>query len=137
MKFKNILSLSVKNIFLKKSAYLKVVAGFFFAFLVIFIVLFYSGSLSTAYDDYRDVKADKLVYNVYGALDEEEEKEIRAFPQVKSIFSYSRLGLYKNEKQIAIGGNQYIIDNENYSVYVFYTSPLKRARGCEPMPYSA
>lgn len=116
MKFKNILSLSIKNIFLKKFAYLKVVAGFFFAFLVIFIVLFYSGSLSTAYDDYRDVKADDLIYNIHGALSDEEEKEIRAFPQVKSIHSYSELGLYKNEKQIIIGGYGYTID-DNESVY--------------------
>ena len=118
MKFKSILNLSIKNIFLKKSAYLKVVAGFFFAFLIIFIVLFYAGSLSTAYDDYRDFKADQLVYDIHGAVNEEEEKEIRSFPQVKSIYSYRDLSLvYDSEKEITIDGTNHIIDDENKTVH--------------------
>ncbi len=121
MKFGCVLSLSVKNIFLKKSAYLKAVAGFFFAFLIIFTVLFYSGSLNTAYNDYLNVNASYLVYNVNGGLTKEQEQEIRAFPQVKSIYSYSEVySVYDSETEVTIGGRKHVIGREEYSFYGGY-----------------
>lgn len=115
MKFKSVLSLALKNIFLKKSAYLKVLAGFFFAFLIIFVVLFYSGSLNIAYDDYLNVNADYLVYNVYGKLTAEQEAEIRSFPQVKSVYSYSTQSFVSDrEINVTIGESSYPIESKQY-----------------------
>lgn len=116
MKVKSILSLSVKNIFLKKFAYLKVLAGFFFAFLIIFIVLFYSGSLSIAYDDYENMRMDDCYYSIYSDITEEQEREIRAFPQVGSMTFLGGVLFAKDSMvDVTVGVNGYSFDrNDNY-----------------------
>jgi len=117
MKFGCVLSLSVKNIFLKKSAYLKAVAGFFFAFLIIFIVLFYSGSLNTAYKDYRDNRMDRCMYRFFGDLSAEQEKEIRAFEQVTGITARAHGGFPTTaEAELEVDGKKITVKQEDFQI---------------------
>lgn len=130
MKVKSILSLSVKNIFLKKFAYLKVLAGFFFAFLIIFIVLFYSGSLSIAYKNYENNNADCLHYYIGKDVSAEEEREIRAFPQVKSIWAFENVSFANNSViNLQIGGSAFEIAKQSF--YEILISPKSDYMICE------
>ncbi|MDE7083437.1 MAG: FtsX-like permease family protein [Clostridia bacterium] len=130
MKVSSILSLSVKNIFLKKFAYLKVLAGFFFAFLIIFIVLFYSGSLSIAYKTYENNNADCLHYYIGKDVSAEEELEIRAFPQVKSIWAFENVSFANNSViNLQIGGSAFEIAERSF--YEILISPKSDYMICE------
>lgn len=112
---KNILGLSVRNIFLKKFAYLKVFAGFFFAFLIIFTVIFYSGSLRIAYGNYEDINSSDLMYVISSDLTEEQEKEIRAFPQVKSLTSLTYLYFEpESDCKLTLDGKDFVFNREDF-----------------------
>lgn len=66
MKFKSLIYLSFNNILHKKMAYAKVIIGFFLAFLVNFLVLFYSNSLTNGYEDYENSSADLKMISEIG-----------------------------------------------------------------------
>ena len=89
MRFPRILLITFLNILQKKWNYLKMILGFIFCFLFIVILCLYSGSLSNTYDSYKNHFMYSNFIRIEGdTLNDEQVKEIKAYFQVRSIFSY-------------------------------------------------
>ncbi len=117
MKFKNVLFLAFKNIFLKKSAYLKILMSFFLVFAVAFIVLLYSNSLSNSYLNYENLYAEDRIIRAFGFLEEEQINKIRSYGQVCGI-TYGTTLSFSQEKElkITIEDNVYTIGSSDKSI---------------------
>lgn len=110
MNFSNILNLAVKNIFLKKLAYLKVFVSLFLVFSLTFIVVFYSYSLSSAYSNYEYYHINLARYIVRECNSQSKEIELRKLNQVRSITITSDVELsYKSELIFDIGSKEYVL----------------------------
>ncbi len=101
---------SFNNILHKKMAYAKVIIGFFLAFLVNFLVLFYSNSLTNGYEDYENSSADLKMISVFGNLTDE-----------NSVPNHSNYFEYKNVRhRVELSADRYV------TIYCYYVSGFTR-----------
>lgn len=121
MKFKSLIYLSFNNILHKKMAYAKVIIGFFLAFLVNFLVLFYSNSLTNGYEDYENSSADLKMISVFGNLTDENMSDIKSFSQVGGVtYGTSIYFDFEQKLKINFGDNEYELDDNNIIYSLFY-----------------
>ncbi len=112
---------SFNNILHKKMAYAKVIIGFFLAFLVNFLVLFYSNSLTNGYEDYENSSADLKMISVFGNLTDENMSDIKSFSQVGGVtYGTSIYFDFEQKLKINFGDNEYELDDNNIIYSLFY-----------------
>ena len=109
MNLKSILYLSIKNVFLKKVSYLKILVSCFLVFALAFIILFYSNSLSNSYSNYNNSYAEERIIRAFGVLDEEQINMIRSYKQVCGI-AYGTTLSFDQSKALSI-----TIEDNSYS----------------------